>query len=133
MTQFLILIRGIPGAGKSTYAKSILKLYQDAGKPVCHYEADMYFTNSNGSYVFDPTLLQDAHKWCQASVKHAMENRFSCIVSNTFVKKWELQPYIDMANSLNIPVTIITMSGKFKSIHNVPYEKVQQMIKAFEH
>ena len=132
MNQFLLLIRGIHGSGKSTYAKSILKLYQEAGKPICHYEADMYFTNSNGSYIFDPTLLRDAHEWCQASVKHALETKHSCIVSNTFIKKWELQPYIDMASSLKVPVTILTMEGKYGNIHGVPDEKIQQMIKNFE-
>ncbi len=132
MNQFLIIIRGIPGAGKSTYAKSILKLYQDAGKLVLHYEADMYFIDLDGSYLFDPTRLKDAHNWCQASVKHALETKHSCIVSNTFIKKWELQPYIDMASSLKVPVTILTMEGKYGNIHGVTDEKIQQMINNFE-
>lgn len=132
MTQFLILIRGIPGSGKSTYAKSILKLYQDAGKPVCHYEADMYFTDLDGSYLFDPTRLKDAHNWCQTCVEESLKSGYSCIVSNTFIKKWELQPYIDMASSLKVPVTILTMEGKYGNIHGVPDEKIQQMIKNFE-
>jgi adenylate kinase family enzyme len=39
----LIIIRGLPGSGKSTFAKSYFNGY-------IHLEADMYFVQPDGSY-----------------------------------------------------------------------------------
>ncbi len=58
----LYLLRGIPGAGKSTLAKQL----GDA-----HFEADSYFM-IDGEYQFDPTKLRKAHEWCQGQVELAM-------------------------------------------------------------
>jgi len=55
----LFLLRGLPGAGKSTLAKSL------GGK---HIEADMYF-EYEGKYKFDASRLKEAHDWCQNTVK----------------------------------------------------------------
>ena len=41
----LIIIRGLPGSGKSTFAKSL---------NCTHFETDMYFTDSEGNYNFMP-------------------------------------------------------------------------------
>ena len=64
----LFLVRGLPGAGKSTFVKHL-------GDCV-HLEADMYFLK-NGEYVFNKDELKDAHLWCQNS----------CYVALSFGKK----------------------------------------------
>ena len=86
----LFLLRGVPGAGKTTLAKSI------GGK---HLESDMYFVDPvTGYYNFNPIKLKDAHKWCQNSVAAAMHNNESkIVVSNTFTQKWEMEAYYEMA------------------------------------
>ena len=53
----LILIRGLPGSGKSTMARVKYPNH-------IHLEADMYFEDDKGNYNFDPKKLKEAHKWC---------------------------------------------------------------------
>lgn len=62
----LFLLRGLPGAGKSSLAKSL-----GAGSGSMHLEADMYFIDSKGKYKFDATQLKQAHAWCQDTVEFA--------------------------------------------------------------
>jgi len=61
----LILVRGVSGSGKTTYAK---KLIND-DPSLSHYEADMFFY-TNGSYNFNPFKLKDAHAWCKINTSH---------------------------------------------------------------
>lgn len=129
MKPKLILIRGIPGSGKSTFAKFI----QSLDPTYALYEADQFFVDIDGTYKHDPSKIKEAHEWCQDCVKHTLAFGEHTIVANTFVRKWELQPYIDMATEFNIPYSIITMNGKFNSIHNVPRSVINRMRTTFEH
>ena len=90
----LFLLRGVPGAGKTTLAKSI------GGT---HLESDMYFVDSiTGEYIFNPNKLKDAHQWCQESVLSFMiAGESKIVVSNTFTQKWEMDPYYKIAKDNN--------------------------------
>ena len=114
----LILVRGLPGSGKSTYAAS-LSGYR-------HFETDMFFEKKDG-YKFDPEQLGQAHMWCQKIVKHELQMGANVVVSNTFTQRWEMQPYLDMAKEFNVPVDIVVMRGNYKSIHNVPDQAIERM------
>jgi len=113
----LIIIRGLPGSGKTTFAKS-------TGLP--YFEADQYFS-LEGSYNFDPSRLSLAHKWCQGKVRYHLKGGESVAVSNTFTTLKEMRPYMDMVSELKIPVTVIRMTGNFGSIHDVPKASIQRM------
>lgn len=115
----LVLIRGLPGSGKSTLAKAMTSHN--------HIEADMYFVRPDEGYVFDPSKLRAAHGWCQSEARKLLETGRNVVVSNTFTQKWEMQPYIDMAASLNIPIRIIEATGNFKNVHGVPDEAIERM------
>ena len=61
--KILYIVRGVPGSGKSTYAKSLM-----AGKmSASHWETDMWFMDDK-VYKFDPTKLADYHRECQRCV-----------------------------------------------------------------
>ena len=114
----LILIRGLPGSGKSTLAKGY------AGFK--HYEADQFFMR-NGEYAFEPARIKEAHQWCQETTANSLLRGENVVVSNTFVKCWEMKPYIDMAENFGIELKIITASGAFQNVHGVPAEVLERM------
>lgn len=117
--QKLIIIRGLPGSGKSTYAKTHFP-------GAVHLEADMYFCK-DGEYKFDPKELGKAHAWCQTSTKNALSYGRGVVVTNTFIEKWEFVKYLTMADDLCIPIEIIELQTQFGSIHGVPPEKIETM------
>lgn len=121
--QNLILIRGLPGSGKSTLAKQIsLATCAD------HYEADQWFVSSEtGEYIFVPEQLTAAHTMCQHRTKEALSKGKDVIVSNTFVKLWEMKSYLDMAKYYEVSVVILTCKGQYRNIHNVPENVIARM------
>jgi predicted kinase len=121
----LFLLRGLPGAGKSTLAKSIGGM---------HIEADMYFMYE-GKYDFDVTKIKEAHAWCQNAVKVWMTNKVPKIVaSNTFTQEWEMQPYYDLAKQHGYTVYSLIVENRHGGVneHNVPQETLEKMKQRFE-
>jgi len=122
MRPKLLLIRGLPGYGKSTLARQ-----RALGQGYVHLETDLFFTDGDGHYHFDPTLLPEAHKWCQDQTENSMKAGKNVVVSNTFSQFWEMQPYFKLAATYGYDATVITTTGDFKSTHNVPEHVIQQM------
>jgi predicted kinase len=122
----LFLLRGLPGAGKSTLANSL------GGMQI---EADKYFMDGD-EYKFDPSKLKEAHAWCQFIVEEEMnylkEERIT--VSNTFTQEWEMQPYFDLAEKYGYRVYSLIVENRHGGVneHGVPEEKLVQMKNRFE-
>ena len=131
----LILLRGLPGSGKSTVAD----LIGAKGAGYVHFEADMYFME-DGVYKFDPAKIKDAHAWCQNSVEHAMllnhttGHNSVIIVSNTFTQDWEMEPYYDLAKNWDYQVTSLIVENRHGgvNVHGVPDDKLQAMKDRFQ-
>ena len=123
----LFLVRGIPGSGKSTKAKQLLK----EGLADAHFEADIYF-EVNGEYVFDPSKIKDAHSWCQKETDKALAAGKSVVVSNTFVKKWETDIYFGLAAKHGVEVEVIVATGNYQNVHGVPAEVLLRMKENWE-
>lgn len=115
----LYLIRGLPGSGKSTLARLLCNSFEDA----VHFEADKYFIGPDGVYRFDPSRLKDAHEWCLESTIMHLRAGYVVIVSNTFTRIWEMQPYLD----LGYKTQVITCEGNFGNVHGVPGAAIERM------
>jgi predicted kinase len=133
MEKNLYLVRGLPGSGKSTFARSISKPYQI-------FEADQYFMKK-GKYNFDPTKLKAAHQDCKQRVANRMrENLFNSIfftnivVSNTFTQEWEMKFYRNVAKRYGYKVHTIIVENRHygTNIHGVPEDKLKVMEDRFE-
>ena len=121
----LILLRGLPGSGKSTFAELI-------GGFRC--EADMYFME-DGEYKFDINRIKDAHRWCKEQCKSYMErDKPKVIVSNTFTQMWEMEDYYELAKTYGYKVTSVIVENRHngKSIHSVPDATLGNMRNRFE-
>lgn len=115
----LIIVRGASGSGKSTFVTNKFKGYS-------HFEADMFFIKK-GIYTFDRTKLKDAHEWCKNETLKSLKSGKNTVVSNTFIKFWEVEPYLNIAKDTNSKVTIYRLNTQFKNTHNVPDDVVQRM------
>ncbi|TEW55318.1 ATP-binding protein [Psychromonas sp. RZ22] len=125
----LTLIRGLPGSGKSTLARSLLNNYLNE---CAHLEADMFFVNKQGEYEFAPNKLKQAHQWCEQQCELYLQQNINVIVSNTFVKQWELKYYRLLAKKYNAKLIIQTCHGKYKNIHQVPEATIKKMKRQWE-
>lgn len=121
-----MICRGIPGSGKSTFAKTL------GGQ---HYEADMYFINpTTGEYKFDGSKIKNAHQWCQGFVKSDMILEYpKIVVSNTFTQEWEIEPYFELAKEYGYKVFVVIVENRHNgvNVHNVPEDKIEQMKNRF--
>jgi predicted kinase len=124
----LILLRGLPGAGKSTLAKII-------GGAHIHIEADDYFIDEEtGEYKFNQRDLPKAHNWCQVRTEYALEEGCGMIVvANTFTQEWEMKPYYELAAKYGYRVHSLIVENRHgnKSIHNVPELSMGNMLNRF--
>lgn len=123
----LILVRGLPGCGKSTLSKAICEKFNN----ISHFEADMFFQKEH-VYFFDKTKLKNAHEWCFNQTTASLSKGSSVCVANTFVKKWEMQKFIRAAESFKVDLLIIECLDEYDSIHSVPKETIERMRKQWE-
>ena len=122
----LILLRGLPGSGKSTFAKMICNQ---------HVEADMYFIDPiTQEYKFDATKLRQAHEWCKDRTEGWMLQGYNVVVSNTFTQEWEMKTYFELAEKHGYRVYTLIVENRHGGInqHGVPEDKLEQMKNRFE-
>lgn len=119
----ILLIRGLPGSGKSTIAKQM--------EGYVHCEADQFF-ESDGQYRFDASKLTEAHEACLLKARRAVEEGKSAVVANTFSRKWEAAAYQELAKEFGIDLRVIEAKGRFKNVHGVPDSVIQKMANRWE-
>lgn len=125
----IYIIRGVPGSGKTTLAGSM----KAAGMVDYVFEADVFMVDDAGEYLFDPSRLKYCHGKCQEVTDSAISMGYNIAVSNTFTRKWEVQPYLDMAEKHGAQVTVIVCQGDYGNVHGVPEVKVSEMKRRFEY
>lgn len=124
----LILLRGLPGSGKTTFAERLF----DGSLVDYEYSADQYFDlYYNG--VFSPTALPDAHHWCQKSVENSISKGYIVVVHNTSTTESEVKIYQDIADQYGVQFVSLIVENRHgnKSVHNVPETTMEKMRKRF--
>jgi len=122
----LILVRGLPGSGKTTFANTLAHLPYTY--PV---SADDFFYDEYGEYRFDANLLGAAHGQCKSTTENYLReyNTVTVVVHNTFTTQKELKPYLQLAEKYNAGVTTLVVENRHgnDSVHNVPSETIIKM------
>ncbi|NXH70901.1 N4BP2 protein, partial [Hydrobates tethys] len=135
--QVLVLLRGVPGSGKSYLARTLLE--DNPGGIIL--STDDYFYK-HGQYHYDPDCLGEAHDWNRKQAKEAFEMRISpIIIDNTNIQAWEMKPYVTLAQQFKYKVMFREPDTwwKFKpkelerrNIHGVSKEKIKRMLERYE-
>ena len=125
----MYIIRGLPGAGKSTLAERLT--------PGRVFSADDY----PGLYVqgqLNPKLLSEAHVDCQERCRKAMTGQ-DVSAANTFSCNWEMDRYISLCLVKGYHCMVLLAEGTTTpegsptvSIHNVPPEATARMEERWE-
>lgn len=115
----IYILRGLPGSGKSTFAKSV----EDAEI----FSADAWHM-IDGKYAFDPRRAGYAHNECFKCYLSAIMVEKRCqnfIVDNTNTTPVELAPYVRVAEAFGKEYVIVHFdidlwSSRRRNIHGVP-------------
>jgi len=135
--QTVIIVRGIPGSGKSTFAKRWLSvaLAMRPGHTGIIVSADSYFTDSEGNYNFDASKLWLAHKQCQHKFAQALTKGTNLIIvdnTNTTLKEVDIYrtPALLVANNVWVwELQTLVETCLQRQSHNVPEDKIRNMEK----
>ncbi len=130
MEKALILLRGLPGAGKSTLATL---LSENAKYPVL--SIDSYFTNEEGDYEFKFDENHKAYKACEQGTEEVLKaNVAKVFVDNTFTLDWEIEPYFKLAKKYDYQIHVVTVENYHGSgnIHQISDEQLQKMAEKYK-
>lgn len=130
----LWLIRGASGAGKSHLATILEAAFP--GKAIGVSNDDYRYVD--GKYVYDQTKDAEISLACLRMVSTLMlgldelKRYEHIIVHNTFTRRWELDPYYELAEKFDWRVSEIVCNNRFPNVHCVPTNVVDKQWARFE-
>lgn len=145
--RIMVLMRGLPGSGKTYTAQSIVNKFVELRPPFTKcgdfiFSTDDYFYNSKGVYKYNVKRLSEAHNFNQKRVRDMAVIGFSpIIVDNTNLKMWEMEPYVKFAVENRYIIEVIEPTPPWnkcaytlaeRNIHGVPLEKIWVMMDKYE-
>lgn len=131
------IMRGIPGAGKSTFTKR-LAASAPLGHPAVVCSADDFFTKK-GKYEYVPAFIGRAHAECYAKFEKAIDaDSPVVIVDNTHISHDAWRPYAAYAKAKGYAVATVVVE-EFdvdkcikRNVHKVPPEILHRMAERFQ-
>lgn len=119
----LTLVRGVPGSGKSTFAR---KNFQ------CVVLENDMLQIQNGEYVWAPETTKRAIEKIAEITEELLSAGIDVCIANTFTKRSYIEFYKKMAARHHAAFEVIRCTGEFKNIHNVPEGVLKSMREHFE-
>ncbi|XP_060119426.1 NEDD4-binding protein 2-like 2 isoform X2 [Heteronotia binoei] len=134
----LLILRGLPGSGKTTLSRILLGQSRDG----IVFSTDDYFCQQDG-WSYNVGQLGAAHDWNQKRAKQAMDQgRSPIIIDNTNTQAWEMKPYVEAALGKFYRVEFHEPDTWWKfdpeelekrNKHGVSREKIIQMLERYEY
>jgi len=139
MSKKIVIMRGIPGSGKSTFAKKNFD-----GAYIC--SADCFFDTlaerKGTSYLeeFKPWLVSTAHQFCWGIfIEAVFDDEPLIVVDNTNIHHWEYGNYQKLGEKMGYEVEVVKIPLELtaeeyftRNTHGVPLEVIQRMMDEYE-
>jgi len=143
MKKTVIINRGVPASGKSSFAKEIVSTFKSKGLRATTHSTDDFFM-VDGEYRFDESKLREYHLKNQDAFFEALKSGVDLVIcDNTNIEPWEAKVYYNMAREFHYKV--ILMNFKPRDVeahfqdqnneaykHNIPKEILEAMLERYE-
>lgn len=112
MKKTVIINRAVPGSGKTTITKCIIKELEKYKIKVALHSTDEYFMNE-GRYEFDTRKLELYHKQNLDDFETSLEKGCDvAICDNTNLAPWQSEPYTNLARKHGYQIIFITLDPR---------------------
>ncbi|KAJ8723402.1 hypothetical protein PYW08_003314 [Mythimna loreyi] len=136
----LILMRGVPGSGKSYLARQLVDMM--IGASPNNYKTHILTTDDyfmvRGQYQYDKYKLSEAHSWNHNRARNAITAGLSpVIIDNTNIELWEMEPYLREGVKNGYIIQVVEPKTPWakkasqlvrKNVHNVPIVNIKRML-----
>ncbi len=133
LTKTVVILRGIPGSGKTDLAKRLRDGHSYGVECVVIVSADDFFM-VNGQYIFDGMKVLDAAADCFVRFVNAFGRPDTdlIIVDNTNIRFFEVNPYLLLARGRGWKTRVVRLQcnpkvAATRTTHGVPPEVIAQM------
>ena len=154
----LIILRGLPSSGKSTFADLLKYLSMASSQNSLYCVTLSVHTTDDYPGLYDRQgdtvqfnghikdedgvpMIAKAHEWNQRNAEQSMMNGCeNVVIANTNTQRWEMQAYLDLAKSYDYRVTVLEVQSDAtceelaeRNANGTPLEVIQRMKAGFEH
>lgn len=136
--MYAIIMRGVPGSGKSTVAKILASAFEALNLSTVIHSTDN-LCMVDGEYLFDPNLAPERHARNLCNFAASLDAKIDVVIcDNTNFKREFHKPYVSAAKARGYQVVYIEMShpdaetATARNVHSVPVEVIKQMLLSWE-
>lgn len=141
MSKHIVIVRGIPGSGKSTLVNNLCNFLVDESIDHAVVELDNFFTK-NGEYKFVSSLFLDAHAYMwEECLKFAKKSMPIIIIDDVNLKYRHAIPFFLIAQMYGYSILKVEPQplkrfdvdiSHERNVHDVPKETIHTMSEMYE-